>query len=128
MAKSIAVIGVNYIPNMGIKRLIEKLQNTMREPDVRFLHCSSTSWDIYHKIIALNVDKIIIIDQFADEDNDDPTSLNFITINDRILIVGINPVFFKQKSLPSHLGSGLQQIIFRIKRLILEEIALDSLA
>ena len=122
--RKVAVIGIDYQQKNGIQRLIHKLRSSMRDPNLVFTNCSSSGWDIYHRILQLKVDKIIILDQFEDETE---SNINYLTINDSILIVGINPKFFKDKISPD-LKKDWEQIIFQIKRLILKEISLDSIA
>lgn len=98
----------------------------MKDPDLIFSNCSS-GWDLYTWILKLKADKIIIIDQF-EGDEDEDSKISYITINDRILIIGINPIFFVERTMPRDLKIEWEQIIFQIKRLILKEITLDPIA
>lgn len=126
MDKSVVVLGVDYLPSLGMKRLLKKLQQSIKEPNVKFFSCNSTGWDIYQRIAKLAVDKIIILDQFKNEE--DCTSLNYISINQRILIIGIDPIFFTKKKLSADLTRSWEQIIFQVRKIILQEVFLDLIA
>ncbi|AZR73585.1 hypothetical protein BBF96_09400 [Anoxybacter fermentans] len=123
MKRKVAVIGINH---KGINILMNKLRRSMKDPDLIFSNCSS-GWDLYTWILKLKADKIIIIDQF-EGDEDEDSKISYITINDRILIIGINPIFFVERTMPRDLKIEWEQIIFQIKRLILKEITLDPIA
>lgn len=124
MANRIAVLGVNYPPSMGMMRLLKKLQQTMKEPEVKFFSCSSTGWEIYQQIVRLNVDKIIILDQFSSEE-DGHQNLNYLSIDEQILVIGIDPIFFAKKKLSTELTRSWEQIIFQVRKIILREVSLD---
>ncbi len=125
--KKIAVIGINHNKN-SMSRLIDKLRHSMQESNLTFYQCGSSGWDLYHHVLKLNSDKIIIIDQFEDCGEEDLAKINYITINDQIIIVGINAIFFERKDISNNLKHKFEQIIFEIRRLILQEISLDSCA
>lgn len=122
--KKVAVVGINYASGIRMSRLIEKLRNSMKQYDLCFFICSSAGWELYQRILALDVDKIIVIDQLANEDDfsSESSSFNCITINDRIMIIGIDPIFFQKKPLSDEGRLRLQQSIFQIRRMILGEI------
>lgn len=121
----IAVIGIDHNYYKGMNRLIEKLRRSMKEQNLTFFQCGPSGWELYNRLLSLKVDKIIVIDQFESEEGD-ISEMNYITINEQILIIGINPIFFEKRILPKELKGRLEQIIFQIKRIILNEIALDS--
>ncbi|MCK4260706.1 MAG: hypothetical protein KAX49_17140 [Halanaerobiales bacterium] len=123
--KKIIVIGINH-NEYGMNRLVDKLHHSIHETNISFYQCGSSGWDLYHKVLKLYSDKIIIIDQFDDCGEEEISKINYITINERILIIGINSIFFGRKDLSCDLKSKLEQIIFQIRRLILKEISLDS--
>lgn len=127
MSRKIAVIGINYNSLMGMNRLLSKLRNSLHQPEVFFFQCGSSGSELYHKILQLNVDKIIILDQFAGEE-DENVEINYLTINDRILIIGLDPIFFKERYLTGNVQKRFEQTIFQIRRLIINEIFLDSVA
>lgn len=127
MSRKVAVIGINYNSLMGMSRLLNKLRNSLHYPEVFFFHCGSSGSELYHKILQLNVDKIIILDQFAGEE-EGSLEVNYLTINERILIIGIDPIFFKERSLTGDLQKKFEQTIFQIRRMLVNEIFLDSVA
>lgn len=125
--KRIAIIGINYNVHMGMTRLINKLRSSMTDSDIAFFQCGPSGWELYHQILNLNVEKIIVLDQFENEDTQ-RDQLNYLRINDKILILGIDPIYFAQRDLPPELKKQLEQIIFQVKRAIVQEISLDSIA
>lgn len=127
MGRKVAVIGINYNYSTSMTRLLNKLRNSMHESNVCFFQCGSSGAELYQKILRLEVDKIIILDQFSGEEEDN-LDVNFLSINERILILGIDPRFFIQKSLTGEIQKKYEQIIFQVRRLILNEIFLDSVA
>lgn len=125
--KRIAVIGINYNVYMGMTRLINKLRISMANSNISFFQCGSSGWELYNRILELNVDKIIVLDQFEGEEGHHD-QLNYLRINDKILIVGIDPIYFAQRTLEPELKKQLEQITFQVKRAITQEISLDSIA
>lgn len=125
--KKVAVIGIDHNYYKGMNRLMDKLRRSMKEPNLSFFQCGPSGWELYNRLLSLKVDKIIVIDQF-ESDEGDLSEMNYITINDQILIIGIHPIYFEKRNLPPELKGKLEQITFQIKRIILEEIALDSAA
>lgn len=125
--KRIAVIGINYNVHMGMTRLVNKLRASMADANISFFQCGSSGWELYSRILELNVDKIIVLDQFEVEEAE-ADQLNYLRINDRILILGIDPIYFAQRNLPPELKKQMEQIIFQVKRAIVQEISLDSVA
>lgn len=123
--KRIAVIGINHNAHMGMSRLISKLRSSLHSPHLTFYQCGPSGWDLYNRVLGLNVDKIIVLDQF-EGDADQRNQLSFLTINERILIIGIDPIYFTERALKPELRGELQQILFQIKRMIDQEISLDS--